>query len=301
MSLNNEYTVNWNSHSSHLTRAFGSLLSENEFVDVTISCEGKKISAHKMLLSVCSPYFHDLFRDNPCQHPIVILKDVKFKSLENMLKFMYLGEVTVAAEDFHDFYKTVTDFRINGLPAEDTCTNEMQNNTDISTEEQQRTIKTERQKENETIQKRRTDFEDSTHTVQKKLREEIIHVAGIQEVNLVCDDRNLLLEGNLLELENQLQPVDDQPPQLELQEYTVRSLRQKTSKEKSTSPALVKNEHTLEKFRSRGRCVLCYKTLRTAYNVRHAERKATRTWLKCKQCNKFYCIDCFSVHHNSLL
>jgi hypothetical protein len=31
-------------------------------VDVTVSCEGKVIKAHKVILSACSDYFRDVFR-----------------------------------------------------------------------------------------------------------------------------------------------------------------------------------------------------------------------------------------------
>lgn len=103
---------------NHVRKAFDSLLYENEFIDVTLSCEGKKVHAHKMLLSACSPYFRDLFKDNPCQHPIVILKDVKYQVLKDLLKFMYNGEVSVASEDFDAFLKTAEQLKISGLTDE---------------------------------------------------------------------------------------------------------------------------------------------------------------------------------------
>jgi hypothetical protein len=46
----------------HITCAFDSLRSDEDLVDVTLSCEGKRIRAHKMLLSACSTYFRDLFK-----------------------------------------------------------------------------------------------------------------------------------------------------------------------------------------------------------------------------------------------
>lgn len=35
---------------------------------------------------------------NPCQHPIVILKDVPFEDLQTVVQFMYNGVVNVSAE-----------------------------------------------------------------------------------------------------------------------------------------------------------------------------------------------------------
>lgn len=39
-----------------------------------------------------------LFSINPCQHPIVILKDVHFDDLQTVVQFMYNGVVNVSSE-----------------------------------------------------------------------------------------------------------------------------------------------------------------------------------------------------------
>ena len=45
------------------------------------------------------PYFLAHVRSvNPCQHPIVILKDVPFEDLRAVVQFMYNGVVNVSAE-----------------------------------------------------------------------------------------------------------------------------------------------------------------------------------------------------------
>lgn len=43
--------------------------------------------------------FQTLFSVNPCQHPIVILKDVKYSNLKTIVDFMYYGEVNILQED----------------------------------------------------------------------------------------------------------------------------------------------------------------------------------------------------------
>lgn len=42
--------------------------------------------------------FQSLFVANPCQHPIVILKDIKYSDLKTMVDFMYYGEVNVSQD-----------------------------------------------------------------------------------------------------------------------------------------------------------------------------------------------------------
>lgn len=43
-------------------------------------------------------WFQALFAENPSNHPIVILKDVKFSDLEVLVDFIYCGQVNVSEE-----------------------------------------------------------------------------------------------------------------------------------------------------------------------------------------------------------
>ena len=58
-------------------------------------------------------YFY--FQTNPCQHPIVILRDVTEADLQCILKFMYHGEVQIAEEHLKDFLKTAETLQVRGL------------------------------------------------------------------------------------------------------------------------------------------------------------------------------------------
>lgn len=83
--------------------------------DVTIACEGERLKAHKLVLSACSPYFQSLFMENPCKHPIVILKDVLFVDLRSLVDFMYNGSVTVSREQLPSLLKTGETLQIKQL------------------------------------------------------------------------------------------------------------------------------------------------------------------------------------------
>lgn len=56
-----------------------------------------------------------LFTTNPCQHPIVILKDVQYNDLKTMVDFMYYGEVNVSQEQLPHILKTAEMLKIKGL------------------------------------------------------------------------------------------------------------------------------------------------------------------------------------------
>ena len=120
-----------NNYQSQLVTAFDSLLTEQEFVDVTLGVEGRRLPAHKMLLSACSPYFRELLRvrhkicsclghicrlqGNPCQHPIIIIRDLKYEDVSALLQFMYNGEVNVAQESLNSFLKSAESLKVRGL------------------------------------------------------------------------------------------------------------------------------------------------------------------------------------------
>ncbi|XP_044757579.1 longitudinals lacking protein, isoforms H/M/V isoform X2 [Coccinella septempunctata] len=110
-----QYCLRWNNHQPNFISVFSSLLNSESLVDVTLAAEGRHLQAHKVVLSACSSYFQSLFTINPCQHPIVILKDVKFVDLKIMVDFMYYGEVNVSQEQLPHILKTAEMLKIKGL------------------------------------------------------------------------------------------------------------------------------------------------------------------------------------------
>ncbi|XP_020295981.1 longitudinals lacking protein, isoforms H/M/V-like isoform X2 [Pseudomyrmex gracilis] len=115
MGSSQQFSLRWNNYLKHITCAFDTLRTDEDLVDVTLSCEGKKIRAHKMLLSACSTYFRDLFKENPCQHPIIIFRNVKFDDLAALVDFMYQGEVNVVQEQLGSFLSTAGLLAVQGL------------------------------------------------------------------------------------------------------------------------------------------------------------------------------------------
>ncbi|XP_075159992.1 bric a brac 2 isoform X2 [Haematobia irritans] len=112
---NQQFCLRWNNYQSNLTNVFDELLQNESFVDVTLACEGQSIKAHKMILSACSPYFQALFYDNPCQHPIVIMRDVRWQELKALMEFMYKGEINVSQDQINPLLKVAEMLKIRGL------------------------------------------------------------------------------------------------------------------------------------------------------------------------------------------
>jgi hypothetical protein len=109
------YCLRWNNHQNNLLSVFSQLLHDELLVDVTLACEGHSLRAHKVILSACSTFFQELFVRHPDEHPIVILKDVKFGELRTLLEFMYKGEVSVEYEQLSTLLHTAETLRVKGL------------------------------------------------------------------------------------------------------------------------------------------------------------------------------------------
>ncbi len=116
-----EFCLRWNNYQLNLLSVFEQLLEKQQFVDVTLCCEGGySVKAHKIVLSACSPYFQALFNDTPCDHPIVILKDVQWPDLKSILSFMYKGEIHVSQDQIGPLLKLAELLKIRGLTEEQT-------------------------------------------------------------------------------------------------------------------------------------------------------------------------------------
>ena len=68
-----------------------------------------------MILSACSPFFKNVLRRNPHQHPLLYLKGVKYTDLQCVLNFMYHGDMNVAQEELSSFLAVAEDLRVKGL------------------------------------------------------------------------------------------------------------------------------------------------------------------------------------------
>ncbi|XP_025603046.1 longitudinals lacking protein, isoforms H/M/V isoform X4 [Athalia rosae] len=110
-----QFCLRWNNHQPNFISVFSNLLNNETLVDVTLAAEGQHLQAHKVVLSACSTYFQSLFTVNPCQHPVVILKDVMFSDLKIMVDFMYYGEVNVSQDQLPSIIKTAESLKIKGL------------------------------------------------------------------------------------------------------------------------------------------------------------------------------------------
>lgn len=115
--MDDEFALCWNNFQDNLSSGFQTLFDRGDLVDVTLAVDGKLLQAHKIVLAICSPYFQEMFITNPCKHPIIILKDVTFHVMSELLQFMYQGVVNVKHTDLAAFMKIAQSLQIKGLAA----------------------------------------------------------------------------------------------------------------------------------------------------------------------------------------
>jgi BTB/POZ domain len=106
---------------TQITLLFRRMRDEEDLIDITFACEGKKIGAHKLVLFSCSPYFKDLLKDNQSTHPIFFFHDISYDILKAILEYMYLGEVHITNDNLKDFIRVAEALQIRGL-SKDTST-----------------------------------------------------------------------------------------------------------------------------------------------------------------------------------
>ena len=109
--------LTWNDFETNIKDSFGSLRHDKEFSDVTlVSEEGHQVEAHKVLLSISSPFFANLLKKNRQQHQLLIfMRGVKSETLAAVLDFLYLGETNVFQENVESFLNLASELQIKGL------------------------------------------------------------------------------------------------------------------------------------------------------------------------------------------
>jgi len=130
--MGENFKLRWNDHHSIFFSTAEALCQGDHLTDVTLSCGKREFSAHKLVLSVCSTYFNELFtpksnKNRPANGAaIVYLKDVDAHHMELLLNFMYRGEINVEEDELMDLIATARGLSIRGLSDSDEDSNEQE-------------------------------------------------------------------------------------------------------------------------------------------------------------------------------
>merc|ERR1719186_1937059 len=76
---------------------------KKDFCDLTLACDGYKVETHKIVVASNSPVLQSILKLNSNPHPFIYFRRITYKDLQNLINFMYLGEVNIANEDINSF------------------------------------------------------------------------------------------------------------------------------------------------------------------------------------------------------
>lgn len=119
-----KFCLRWNDFESNVSSSFKALRQKAKLFDVSLVLDGdpevKVVQAHKVILAACSPFFESLFSRSQNHvfghpNPLIYLRGVRAKELNQILDFMYHGEVNVAQDELNSFLAVAEDLKIKGL------------------------------------------------------------------------------------------------------------------------------------------------------------------------------------------
>ena len=106
----------WTLHVPNIISTFTDLYENQMFADVTFVSENNvHFSAHKSVLSVCSPVLKNILSNHSEAHTVIFLKEVQEQVLIVMLQFLYLGEVNVERKNIGKFLEVAKELGIHDI------------------------------------------------------------------------------------------------------------------------------------------------------------------------------------------
>jgi len=105
--------MQWPSHKEFSSLILKSLFSDKVSTDVTlVADDNQSVDAHRFVLKYASSFFSDIFEKNPEKHLTLHLQGLKYETLVNLVKYIYLGETLVRSESWQDFMSNAKKWHI---------------------------------------------------------------------------------------------------------------------------------------------------------------------------------------------
>ena len=112
-------SLKWNEFTANVKKSFQNLRKEEDFFDVTlIGDDFKHVTAHKLVLSANSQYFKNVFSNNKKyfqSNAMICLEGVNFNDLNNILDYVYQGEVQIQQDELDRFLVIAERLKLEGM------------------------------------------------------------------------------------------------------------------------------------------------------------------------------------------
>ena len=111
-----KYCLKWNKFEENIREYFRKLREDETLFDVTlVTDDGQHVQAHKVILSAGSHFFSDIFLKSNHANMLIYLKGISSPQLENIIDFMYNGEVFIVNEELKVFLEASKEIQVKGL------------------------------------------------------------------------------------------------------------------------------------------------------------------------------------------
>ena len=111
-----KFSLKWNDFNTNASKSFGIFRNEDYLHDVTlVSDDQNQVRAHKLVLSASSEYFKNIFKNNKHSNPFLCLDGISSIDLNNILDYIYNGEVQVYYDNVDKFLEVAQRFKLEGL------------------------------------------------------------------------------------------------------------------------------------------------------------------------------------------
>ena len=114
-----KFSLKWIDFTSNVQKSFQNLRKEEDFFDVTlVGDDSTPVTAHKLVLASSSEYFKNIFLKNKKHfqsHALICLEGLNQSDLNNILDYIYQGEVEIFQEDLDRFLGIAERLKLDGL------------------------------------------------------------------------------------------------------------------------------------------------------------------------------------------
>ena len=185
-----KFNLKWNDFQVNVSKSFGLFRNEKYLQDITLLSEDlNHFKAHKLVLSASSEYFRNILqKTNVSSETLLCLDGVSSTDLQNVLDYVYNGEVKIHQGDLDHFLGVAQKLKLEGLIA----------NGDEANEEKMETVQ-----ENfyNALKEEDTGVEEISKTFHtqkiQKPRQERTVVAIQNDENISADEHKQRLNDNI--------------------------------------------------------------------------------------------------------
>ena len=117
-----KFCLKWNDFQQNITTTYSNLRKQEELFDVTlVTDDGKQYSSHKLVLASSSDFFQNIVHNSKNKQIdfLIYLAGVRSVELENILDYIYAGEVQLYQDDLDNFLDIAQKLKIKGLIGND--------------------------------------------------------------------------------------------------------------------------------------------------------------------------------------